>query len=278
MARSLLGAFVGGTRQMLAVQLFVSLGAVGLAGWTLSVTNELIRERDRLQERVIELEETLAENDIVVPSTTAVVEAEPAPTTDGPYPPSAPPEPTTTDQGASTTIEEERRPTDNPTPVEPTNPPVTTPERSFDPGRILSELLRPAPTMRTVVIHARSDSDAAMAQRFGAELARSNNVGVTVLTMPPRDPRESGYAYFDGRQSRAAAELVGQFNEIARRSGVAAWSAQMRGVALPAQGEYTAERLDIVLPPLPAPTPERTFDRRFIERDSQIVQPQPRIN
>jgi hypothetical protein len=70
--------------------------------------------------------------------------------------------------------------------------------------------------------------------------------------MQPGDPRPSGYAYFDGRQSQRAAALVAQFNDISRRYEIAAWSAQLRGVALPAQGQYGAERLDIVLPALPA--------------------------
>ena len=71
--------------------------------------------------------------------------------------------------------------------------------------------------------------------------------------MPPRDPREAGYAYFDGRQSAAAAALVGQFNDAARQRQIAPWSAQLRGTALPSQGEYSADRVDLLLPALPAP-------------------------
>jgi hypothetical protein len=50
---------------------------------------------------------------------------------------------------------------------------------------------------------------------------------------------------------------VGLFHETARRLEIAQWSAQLRGTALPAQGEFTADRLDIILPPLPPqPTPD----------------------
>jgi hypothetical protein len=68
--------------------------------------------------------------------------------------------------------------------------------------------------------------------------------------MPAGDTRQSGYSYFDGRQNRAAAALMQRFHDIARENEVAAWSAQLRGNALPAQGEYTADRMDVVLPPL----------------------------
>ncbi len=246
MARSILRAFVSGTRQMLAAQLFISIGAVALAGWTLGVTNDLIRERDRLRERVIQLEETLAASDIVVPPTAEVVNPQRADTA---YPPSVPlPE--------NTPPPAEESPTPATPETEPAAPidekaPEAEPERPFNPGQILGELFAPAPPMRTVVLHARSDTDARVARRLADELSQSANVRVTVDVMPPRDPRESGYSYFDGRQSRTAAGLMQRFHDIARRNEVAAWSAQLRGVALPAQGEYTADRLDIVLPALP---------------------------
>lgn len=101
----------------------------------------------------------------------------------------------------------------------------------------------------------RPSSQRAQAQRVGEELRRSANVHVVVDVLTPRDPAQSGYVYFDGRQNRPTAELVTQFHDIARRNGVAPWSAQLRGAALPAQGEYTPDRLDIVLPPLPPPPP-----------------------
>jgi hypothetical protein len=75
MARSMLRALVSGTRQMLGAQLFVSVLAIALAGWTLTVTNEVIGERDRLRERVVQLEGEFAARGIVVPSAPAVVES-----------------------------------------------------------------------------------------------------------------------------------------------------------------------------------------------------------
>jgi hypothetical protein len=48
---------------------------------------------------------------------------------------------------------------------------------------------------------------------------------------------------------------VTQFHDVARRNQLTPWSSQLRGVALPAEGEYTADRLDLVLPPLPEPAP-----------------------
>jgi hypothetical protein len=71
--------------------------------------------------------------------------------------------------------------------------------------------------------------------------------------------------YYDGRQSRAAAALVQQFNDVAREEDIAAWAAQLRGTALPARGEYAAGRIDIVLPPLPTPA----------RMDPAALQPQP---
>lgn len=247
MARSLLQSFVSGTRGMLTAQLFVSVGAVALAGWTLGVTNELIRERDRLRERVIQLEESMAGRGIVVPSTPTVVEE--APPVDGAdvYPgevgaadPNAPIE----------VVEAPETPTQD-TPSE-TPPGQTTPQRDF--GQVIGDLIAPAPEMRTVVLHVRAREDQRVARLMADELSKQANVRVVLDVLSPRDQRQSGYAYFDGRQSRAAAALVTQFHEIARRNEVAPWSAQLRGVALPAQGEYTADRLDIVLPPLPPPT------------------------
>ncbi len=120
MARSLLGSFVSGTRQVLFVQLFVSVGAVSLAGWTLAVTNDLIRERASLNDRVIQLEEELAKNNIVPPSV-RVTEA--TPDTQDAYPPptpEAPVEPAAPADGAQPVDETGR-------PVEPAPPPTETP-------------------------------------------------------------------------------------------------------------------------------------------------------
>jgi hypothetical protein len=146
------------------------------------------------------------------------------------------------------------------------------PASERDLGAIVSSLFGPAPPLRTVVLHVRSREDAVYAARMARELQANNEVRVLIDVMPPGDARQSGYSYFDGRQSRAAADFVARVHETARGMEIAQWSAQLRGVALPAQGEYTADRLDIVLPPLPAPnqadpqlrfrqvTPQQTVD------------------
>lgn len=257
MARSLLQSFVSGTRQMLTVQLFVSVAAVALAGWTLGVTNELIRERDRLRDRVIQLEETIAGRGIVVPATPNVVE-EPAPAQDAN---AYPGEVGQLAEAAPAADATQETPTEE-TPVE-VAPTDTAPNQTAAPAeaappdisRLIGELFAPPPPMRLVVLHVRQRIDARPARAIAAELIKAGNVRVIIDVMPPGDPRQSGYAYFDGRQSRAAANLVTQFHELARTQQVAEWSAQLRGIALPAQGEYTADRVDIVLPSLPAPAP-----------------------
>ena len=268
MARSLLGSFVGGTRQMLAVQLFVSIGAVALAGWTLGITNDLIRDRDRLRERVIQLEESLAGRGITVPATPAVVDQAPPPA-DSAYPPSVTlPAPTPAEVEAPETAEPSK-------PAEPTPSAPAAGERAeprpFNPGQILGELFAPPPPMHTIVLHVRAEEDARIAQRIARALSQSGQVRVAVDVMAPRDPRPSGYAYFDGRQSRDAAAMVARFNDIARGFEVAPWSAQLRGVALPAQGEYGADRLDIVLPLLPAR--EAPAEPQRIDPRTQVVRP-----
>lgn len=285
MARSILGSFVSGTRQVLVLQLFISIGAVALAGWTLGVTNDLIRERNRLKDRVVQLEQTLAASDIVVPPTAELVNP---PTSDA-YPPSVTlPEDEKPEEPASEPTPEpqqqaENEPTPQPpteTPLEPTDPrppTVTPPDRTFNPGQILGELFAPVPPLRTVVLHARSAADARVAQTLAAELTQTSNVRVAVDVLAAGDARQPGYSYFDGRQSRAASALMQRFHDIARRREVAAWSAQLRGVALPAQGEFTADRLDIVLPPLPtAPTRNldlQRIDPRVLQRQTQPQQP-----
>jgi hypothetical protein len=113
-----------------------------------------------------------------------------------------------------------------------------------------------------------------------ADAIRRDDLRVVIDVMQPRDQRESGYAYFDGRQSRAAAALVQQFHDVARQQEIAVWSAQLRGTALPAQGEYTADRLDLVLPPLPQ-RPNLQLERIDPSLLRRQVQPQPapqRIN
>lgn len=237
MKRSAIGAFVTGVRGMLSAQLFASIAAIALAGWTLTVTNEVIRERDRLRERIIQLETAMADRGVVVPPTTPVVTARAGGET--PYPGAI---------GAAANVT-----SDDEIVVEASvEAPQQTRGSRLDFGQVL-DLFAPAPQMRLVVLHVRSANDAAYAQQIGEELRRDANVAVVVDVVGGGEARQSGYAYFDGRQNRATADLVTQFHEIARRTGIAPWSAQLRGVALPAQGEYTPDRLDITLPPLPPP-------------------------
>lgn len=219
MTSKLLRALVGGTRQMLAVQLFTSVVVIALAAWSLAITNQIIRERDRLRERVVQLEEELGARGIVVPATPAVVSTQ-TPRRDV-YP-------------AEVGLE------------------ATAPEQVFDPGRIVGDFFAPAPDLHTLVIHARNEADGEQARQLAESIERESALQVLVNVLAPRDPRASGYAYYDGRHSRAAAAAVAQFNDSARRAAIPQWSAQLRGTALPEQGEFSAGRLDIVLPSLPA--------------------------
>ena len=223
MARSVLNRFVNGARQVMALQLIIAVGAVALGGWTLGLTNDLLRERERLRTRVVQLEETLVSNDIVVPSTANVVESSTPQRTRNAYPPSAP---QAAAQGA----------------------PIG--DGAFNPGQVIGDLFTPPPPMRVVVVHVRGEAEARIAAPIVQELAQAGDVRFVLAQMAARDPRASGYSYFDGRQSSAAAALVQRFQDSARRNDVAPWSAQLRGVALPAQGEYSADRLDIVAPAL----------------------------
>lgn len=224
MARSLLGAFVSGARTLLSVQLLLSVIAIALVGWTLGVTSGVIRERDLLRERVVQLESTMAERGMVVPPTQTVVNA---PTTDptAPYP---------DEVGAA--IAENAAEADS---------------AGF--GQIITGLFAPPPPMRVVVLHVRNEMDAQQARALAQTLATDSGLSVIVDVMAQGDGRLSGYTYFDGRQNRAAADLITAFLDTARNAGIAPWSAQLRGAALPAQGEFTADRLDLVLPPLPPP-------------------------
>jgi len=236
MATSLIQAFVSGTRALLSAQLIVSVGAVALAGWTLGVTNQLIRERDRLQERVIQLEETIAARGDIPPPPAAVVQVQ-TEDADVVYPGSiaeARAPSTNTDAAGAATV---------------ASPPVQA-DRNL--GAIVTSLFGPAPPLRTIVLHVRTQEDADEASRTAGALQREG-VRVLIAVAPQGDPRPPGYAYFDGRQSRAAADAVSLFHEAARELQLAQWSAQLRGTALPAQGEYTADRLDIILPALPPP-------------------------
>jgi hypothetical protein len=239
MARSLLQGFVTGTRALLAAQLIVCVGAVALAGWTLGVTSEVMRERNRLQERVIQLEETMAARGDIPPPPAAVVAPVANAQSDIAYPGSIADavEVSNTAQQASARVAAS-----------------DTSQRSI--SNVITSLFGPAPPLRTVVLHVRTTSDVQTAQAVAADLQQSG-AHLLINIMPEGDQRPAGYAYFDGRQSRTAADIVGLFHETARRLEIAQWSAQLRGTALPAQGEFTADRLDIILPPLPPqPTPD----------------------
>ncbi|HYD87829.1 MAG TPA: hypothetical protein VEA80_10165 [Vitreimonas sp.] len=242
MKRPILSAFISGVRGMLSAQLFISVIAIALAAWTLTVTNGLIRERDRLRERVIQLETSMAERGVVAPPAPAVVDAPVAGETL--YPGSI-------GELAAIGAASAEVPVDTRAEA-PGRPPSGS---RLNIGQVLGDLFAPPPPMRLVVLHVRDGADIAAAQQVGAQLREAANVAVAVDVMTPRDPRQSGYIYFDGRQNSATAELVAEFHDIARRASIAPWSAQLRGVALPAEGEYAADRLDIVLPPLPPPPP-----------------------
>lgn len=229
MARSTLQALINGTRQLLTVQLAIAVIAIALSAWTLSVTTTVLRERDRLQERVIQLEQAMSEGGVVVPHAPALVEAPP---------PTASAYPGEIGELAETAS-------------------LSAPDAEERRGvtAVIGSLFAPAPDMRLLVLHVRGQNDAAAAQPIAEELEQNSNIRVVVDVLAPRDQRPSGYAYFDGRQSRIAASLVTQFHDVARRNQITPWSSQLRGVALPAEGEYTADRLDLVLPPLPEPAP-----------------------
>lgn len=226
MARSLLRSLVGGTHRVLVAQLVASVGVVAVAGWTLGVTSDLIRQRDRLRERVLVLEQAMSAEGIVVPPSTATVDQQSGASL------AYPPEQT----GAAAAA-------------------AADPGRGFDPSQIVVDLFTPAPPLRLVVLHARAPHDGAAATQLAQTLRTQLNLAVTVHVMAPGDPHQSGYAYYDGRQSQAAADTAASLNDLARDGDIAPWSAQLRGVALPARSAYRADRLDIVLPPLPQPAP-----------------------
>lgn len=235
MAKSLLSAFVTSTRASLVAQLIACVVAVALAGWTLGVTNQVLRERNRLQERVIQLEEAMAASGVIPPPPTAVIATQ----GDAAYPAS---------------IANARAPNAAANSAVDTDVVAEGAAGDQNIGSVISSLFGPAPPLRIVVLHVRADADVAAAEKIAREL-EGEEVHSLINVMTTSDQRPSGYAYFDGRQSRAAADIVARFHDLARQQQVAQWSAQLRGTALPARGEYTADRLDIVLPPLPPPPP-----------------------
>ncbi|MBL8544829.1 MAG: hypothetical protein JNL81_00095 [Hyphomonadaceae bacterium] len=251
MTKSLLSSFVTGTRALLVAQLIACVGAVALAGWTLGVTNQVLRERNRLQERVIQLEEAMAASGVIPPASTAVVAT--STQGDAAYPGSLA---NAREPGADTGTSDSAS--------------AATGAGRQNIGNVINSLLGPAPPLRVVVLHVRADADFAAAEKIAREL-QSGDVHALINVMTASDQRPSGYAYFDGRQSRAAADIVARFHDLARQQQVAQWSAQLRGTALPARDEYTADRLDIVLPPLPPPPPPPVIETPA----ATIAPPQP---
>jgi len=244
-----LRSLVNGTRQLLTVQLFVAILAVALAGWTLAVTTNVIRERNRLRDRVIQLEQTMASNGMVVPATPVQVDQPVAVGDSNAYPGEV-------GLGANGVLSgpnavEVRVETANAT----ARAPTPAQNASANISSVLTGLFAPPPPLHVVVLHVRSQAEASAASLIATDFIRTTHVRVIIDVMAARDPRDAGYAYFDGRQSAAAATLVGQFNDAARQHDLAPWSAQLRGTALPAQGEYRSDRVDLLLPALPPPPP-----------------------
>ncbi|MBY0562997.1 MAG: hypothetical protein K2P58_02325 [Hyphomonadaceae bacterium] len=222
---SLANRFVTAARSLLGLQLFVSVLGIALAAWTLAVTGEVVRERDGLRERVIQLETELAARGVIVPEAPTMVTA--AEDSAAIYP------------GAVAALATRRDEQGLPA--------------------FLTEMLAPPPPLAVVVLHVRAEN-VDVARKVADVLARTQSARVLINTLSERSARPPGYVYYDGRQNRAAAQFVAHFHDAARTAGAAAWSAQLRGEALPAEGEYTADRVDLVLPPLPeaSPTPVAT--------------------
>jgi hypothetical protein len=177
MARSLLQGFVTGTRALLAAQLIVCVGAVALAGWTLGVTSEVMRERNRLQERVIQLEETMAARGDSPPPPAAVVAPVANAQSDIAYPGSIADavEVSNTAQQASARVAAS-----------------DTSQRSI--SNVITSLFGPAPPLRTVVLHVRTTSDVQTAQAVAADLQQSG-AHLLINIMPEGDqqrPRGGG--------------------------------------------------------------------------------------
>lgn len=246
----MLRSLVNGTRQLLTVQLFVAILAVALAGWTLAVTSNVIRERNRLRDRVIQLEQTMASNGMVVPATPVQVDQPVAVGDSNAYPGEVGLGANGELSGANA-VEVRIETTTAPAPRAPT--PAQNAGANI--SSVLTGLFAPPPPLHVVVLHVRSQAEANAASLIATDFIRTTHVRVIIDVTTTRDPRDAGYAYFDGRQSAAAATLVGQFNDAARQHDLAPWSAQLRGTALPAQGEYRSDRVDLLLPALPPPPP-----------------------
>jgi hypothetical protein len=284
MARSVFKSFVGGVRGMLSLQLFLTISAAGVAGYTMLVTTDAMRERDTLLERVTSLEaeieritgappaEDLRPLDIMPEVPLEPVEEPPPVENETPQQPvPETPAPTPNDPTGRDPIE----PRPNPQP-DPVPPPPRAETPTLDLGQVLRDDRTQAPPLRTMVLHVRSQNDHAAAARIVRELSGSN-IEISIDVMPARDPRNSGFAYFDSRQARAATAMARRVQTIAQQNQFTAWATTLRGVSLPASGEYTPDRLDIVLPPLTtAPTPPtRIPETRLRVEDRVLAAPPP---
>ncbi len=147
MAKSLLSTFVTSTRALLIAQLIACVGAVALAGWTLGVTNQVLRERNRLQERVIQLEEAMASSGVIPPPPAAVVATQ----GDGAYP------------GSIANAREPAATTE-------TGDEVVAAASERNIGSVITSLFGPAPPLRTVVLHVRAETDFAAAEAIARQL------------------------------------------------------------------------------------------------------------
>ncbi len=140
MAKSLLNGFVSSTRALLIAQLIACVGVVALAGWTLGVTDQVLRERNRLQERVIQLEEAMASSGVIPPTPAAVVST--VNRGDTVYPGSI--------DGARATPGEQNI------------------------GSVITNLFGPAPPIEIVVLHVRAEADVDVAMRVAAVLVAAS--------------------------------------------------------------------------------------------------------
>ena len=276
MAKSTLQAFVSATRQMLTLQLFIGVAAVGLAGWTASVTTQLIRERNALSARVLQLEAELNKAGVEAPPpmVTGRADAAPTPTLEAPPMPAE----TTTQPAPAQPSSETPTTTETTQPGKPPRTETTTTATTapFDPGSFIRNVL-PPPALSLVVLHVRAEGDRAAAERIARDLA-STGAQVSVEVSSPRDTHAPAYAYFDPRQANAAAAIAAQLRAAARHAEIAAWTADLPGTALASSERYSANRVDFLLPALPATTaptsPTRnTFRDRAAER--RILTPTP---
>lgn len=151
-------------------------------------------------------------------------------------------------------------------------------ETRTDAGSILRDLFTPPPAVQLVVLHvAEADRDAAtrVARQLSASGAR-----VSIEVKPANDQRQSGYAYYDLRQNRAADGLARQLRAIAQQNEIGPWAADLDGVLLPPSAEFAATRVDFVLPPARTAGPNRQILRDVSRAPNAVTReanPPPQI-